>query len=474
MNNPALQFPGRKDTESSVGNLTYIFYLFYIISFFLHLSARIPGIAVLRPDLLIAALLFIMLFMQQSKLAGRFDNPCNRYLFMFLVYVMISLPFVEWPGSVLRNNLGEFIKAMLFFHFTLLIVDTDARLKRFVLVFMACQLFRVMEPLYLHETTGYWGDRTYLGGGEFAGRLGGAPTDIINPNGLGFVIATLFPFMHYLWGNSNWRARIAYLSCVPPLLYALVLTMSRSGLVAVFVIFLSIFIKSRHKVTLILVSVIISTLAWNNMNDIQKDRYLSLTGNSEVKSAATFQGRIDGVVGEFKLGLENPVVGFGLGTSKEAIHNIMGGKLMAHDLYTETFIETGIIGLVIFILFIKSIYKTLRQITSNLSVHDKPDKKSGFRTGMKSVRIPSSYEMNLQMALMSCFWMYLIFSIAQYGLSEYHWYFLAGVATVLDRRTRKNPATIESADQSTDKTGNNTDKMSHKPQTARVFRTLPR
>jgi len=425
----------RQAAETPVNNFTFNLYLLYIISYFLHLSARIPGLAVLRPDLVMAVCLIIMLFLQQNKLTGRLDSPCNHYLNIFMFYVIISLPFVEFPGSVLRENLFDFIKTYLFFHFTVLIVDTDLRLKRFVSVFMACQLFRVLEPLYLHEMYGYWGSATYLSSGEFAARLGGAPTDVINPNGLALVIATLFPFLHYIWGNSRWMGKIAYLSLVPTLLYALVLTMSRSGFVAMLVIAGNIFVKSRQKFVLIIVGGIIATLAWNNMNDIQKDRYLSLTGADDLQSSATFQGRVSGIGAEVRVALHRPIFGHGLGTSREAKYNVGVGAQISHNLYIETFIETGIIGLIIIILFLISIYNTLKQSGVNLTEIYELNKKN-INVQTKTTINICKYEKNFLMALKACFWMYIIFSIAQYGLREYHWFFIAGLATVLNRRTR--------------------------------------
>jgi putative inorganic carbon (HCO3(-)) transporter len=426
----------------TVNSFTFYLYMLYIISFFLHLSARIPAISILRPDLLIAAGLIISLFLQSNNLKGRFETPCNKYLIIFLAYVILSLPFVEWPGSVLRDNLANFIKAFLFFYFTILIVDTDSRLKRLVFVFMACQLFRILEPLYMHEVSGYWGSSTHLGGGEFVGRLGGAPSDVINPNGLAFVIATLFPFLHFLWGNSRWFAKISYLAAIPPLLYALVLTMSRSGLVAILVIAWTIFVKSRHKFVLIIVGCMIATVVWTNLNDVQKDRYISMTGSEDAQSAATFQGRIAGVQGELRLALKKPIVGYGLGTSQEAIVNISGGRHVSHNLYTETFIETGIIGLVIYILFLKSVYNTLKQSSARLAEYGEWEKNKNVSSTANDP--PLIYAMNLLNALIAIFWMYIIFSIAQYGLAEYHWYFLAGVATVLNRTILKKTSIADS------------------------------
>jgi len=428
----------RIDSDIQVTNFTFNLYMLYIISFFLHIPARIPAAAFIRMDMLIAISLIIMLVSQQEKLVGRIDNHCNRYLTIFLVYVIISLPLVEWPGSVLRGNLVDFIKAILFFYFTVFIVDSDVRLKRFVFIFMSCQIIRVLEPLYLHETSGYWGSKTYLGMGEFANRLGGAPSDIINPNGLGFVIATLFPFLHYLWGNSRWHYKLSYLALIGPLLYALVLTMSRSGLVALLVILGNIFIKSRHKLILIMFFASIVMIAWSNLNDIQRDRYLSLTGSDDTIGAATVDGRLHGITKEFNIAAQKPIVGYGLGTSKEAINNVIGGSNVSHNLYLETFMETGIIGLIIFIFFIHSVYQTLRQTTRNFPAPETIVIKGKNKQALLDSNQHLMYERNLLYAIQACFWMYIVFSLAQYGLREYHWYLLAGITTALNRLTRKH------------------------------------
>ncbi|WP_259057046.1 O-antigen ligase family protein [Methylohalomonas lacus] len=374
-----------------------------------------------------------MLILEQGKLSGRFSGSCSRILLLFIAYIMISTPFTEWPGSVLRGNLVDFIKAIVFFYFTILIVDTDVRLKHFIFIFMACQIVRILEPLYLHELYGYWGSQTYLGYGEFADRLGGAPSDIINPNELAFLIAMLFPFLHYLWGNGRFLAKFSYLSLVPALLYVLVLTMSRSGFIAMLIIAWNIFIKSRYKLVLIIAGCIISIMAWTNMTEIQKDRYISITGAEEVQGASTFRGRTDGMMTELGVALERPVVGHGLGTSREAMYNVAGGAQISHNLYLETLMETGIIGLLIYLFFLKAVHDTLKQANGRLFKADNQDKKR-----KKGKPYSDSdflrYERNLLMALIAVFWMFIIFSFAQYGLSRYHWYFLAGAAVVLHRQ----------------------------------------
>ena len=219
-----------------VSTLCFGAYLYFILDFFLRFSARIPGYGAFRPTVLMFLFVLILLFMQGSRLKGRSGDPIFKAFIALLIWLVISFPFVEWPGSVIRANAKVFILAASFMVFTALIIDSEKRLRIFLGVFLGCQTFRVLEPLYLHITQGYWGSRTHLGGGEFAERLAGAPADVINPNELGFVIVTAIPFLHYFLWYGRWYSKLLYLFLLPLFLYALILTMSRGAFLALIVV----------------------------------------------------------------------------------------------------------------------------------------------------------------------------------------------------------------------------------------------
>lgn len=415
---------------SPVNTFTTNLYMIYVCSFFLHLAERIPGIRILRPDLLLIIIIAILLFTQNERIKGRLDIALAKILIGLIVYIILSLPLVEWPGSILRANAGVFIKGVVFFFLTVFTIDTEKKLKRFISLIIICQLFRILEPLYLHMLYGYWGSATYLGAGEFANRLSGAPLDIINPNGLAFVVATVYAFIHYLWWGGGGKARILYLIMCIPLFTVLFLTLSRSGFVAMLVIVWNIFIRSSRKLLLIVIMAVSAFAIWGMMNDVQRDRYFSLTGSEESSAHGSFQGRLDTMLKDFNVALRRPIFGFGLGTSKEAKGNTDSSYQISHILYAEIFIELGMVGLIIFLCFIYRIYRVLINTSSQLKTITKLKNETGEV-------IPLRYEVNLKESLISCFWMYLIFSIAQYGLSEYHWYLLASLAAVLNASITK-------------------------------------
>lgn len=411
-------------------SLPFFFYMLYVLSFFLHSGERYPVIAPLRPDLLFAGLVALSLYPYLRKKVYLLGLPPARALTTLIIVIAITLPFVQWPGSVLRGHWQPFVKGVLFFYFTVLIVDTPNRLRVFVSIFLACQIFRVLEPLYLHLADGYWGSRTHLGGGEFTGRLAGAPSDVINPNGLGFVIATSVTVLHFMAGQSpKFVLKLLYVVLLPALFYALILSMSRGGFLALLVAGWLIFRQSNQKGILVIVAVCIAFGSWAVMSDVQRDRYLSLVSSSAQQSG-TVEGRIRGMINEFKLGFNRPLFGHGLGTTREAKANYVSGRAQAaHNLYAEVMIELGLVGFAFFLNFLSKVYQTVRERIGRIRLRDSPE-------------ATDSYYLRLQKACVTIFWMYAVFSFNYFGLSQDYWYLFGGLCVafgIIQRGTVDRP-----------------------------------
>jgi hypothetical protein len=96
---------------------TFALFMFFLIDFFLHLSARIPAYGMLRPTLMLVIIMTFSLWLQRDRLTGWTKDPLVKTVLVLLAYICVSLPLVEWPGSVVRNNLNVFVKAVVFFFF---------------------------------------------------------------------------------------------------------------------------------------------------------------------------------------------------------------------------------------------------------------------------------------------------------------------------------------------------------------------
>jgi O-Antigen ligase len=398
-----------------VSLVAFWLYLVYIISWFLHLTARVPALGAFRFDLcLVVAIAVLAVAKGRVSDSPTRRSPISWALFALTVYCVVTLPFVYWPGSVIKFGFEAYIKAVVFFFFMVQLVTTERRLRLLLLVFLLCQSFRILEPVYLHLTTGYWGDAASMADWERMDRLAGSPYDVVNSNGLAFIVLTVICFAHYLW-TGNWLGRIAYALLLPLSLYALVLTGSRSGMIGLGIVFATVWSKSRHKA--LLAALMVAVVVWSlpRLSGDLADRYKSVF-DPTAKNAVTAQGRLEGVVTSFRVALRRPIFGHGLGTSREALANFAGIDQPAHDLYAEVAIELGFVGLGVFLVFLWS-------VGTDLWRHSREWGGPGI----------SPLVLRTGNALQVFMVMNVIFSLASYGLTSYEWYFLAGLTEILTR-----------------------------------------
>jgi putative inorganic carbon (hco3(-)) transporter len=400
-------------------------YIVFVVSWFLHMGARVPILGTLRFDLLLVCAIGVLLVKSEGKEPAldsgdkkgtkRHDSRIRALILTLLVYSVATLPFVQWPGTVLNAGLPDYVKALVFYFFTARLITNPKRLATFLVTFVATMTFRVLEPVYLHVTTGYWGSFATMAGSEYLDRLSGSPFDVINPNGLAFVVLTVVPFFHYL-GPLTVAGSVLYLATLPILIWALLLTGSRSGLLGFGVVILSIWWKSPRKVLFaVMVGVTILVVVPLMPPDLA-DRYLSITSSS-TKNSETAEGRFSGLREDLRVAMRRPFFGHGLGTSLEANANFGAEDMPSHNLYLETAQELGFFGVIILIALLVSIVVNLRRSMEAL--------KAAKNAGPLLLRLTDAVQVWLAMNI--------LFSFASYGLRSYEWYLAAGLSDVLYR-----------------------------------------
>lgn len=95
-------------------NFLFILYVIYIFSFFLRIPARLPFLGAMRFDLILVSVISFLVLMAESERANRLDRA-SKYLIAIFAYSFISLPLVEWPGSVINNGMIAFFKGAIFY-----------------------------------------------------------------------------------------------------------------------------------------------------------------------------------------------------------------------------------------------------------------------------------------------------------------------------------------------------------------------
>jgi O-antigen ligase len=261
-------------------------------------------------------------------------------------------------------------------------------------------------------------------------RLSGSPYDIINPNGLGFVVIMTLPMLHFLIKPNTIVRRIIWAAVALAMCYALVLSASRSSFLALVFLCLLVIWRSKHRAAWLVVGVMSATLAVALMTNLQKERYVSIFSHS-APGGATAEHRITGVIGDFKVSLRRPLFGHGIGTSQEANAHFRDAYMPSHDLYTETAEELGYVGLVLVLALIWSFLRacwTAQQVTSATPTTDERLRFLHDVAGSLVVVVAVD----------------LFFSFAAYGLNEPYWYFIGGLSVVTARlATRLSPPTAK-------------------------------
>jgi len=403
----------------------YYLYLVYINSYFLHLCARIPTLGSIRFDLLIAACLFGFLLFSLKKEKNKEPDDISKWFKIILIYIVISLPLVRWPGSVFRFGFEFYIKAIIFFIFTVSFVNSEKKLRILMWVFMGCQVIRIIEPVYLHITEGYWGSSAYsMTGGVLSSlnRLSSAPADVLNPTQFGGLIVTIIPFLYFLlWKAQKILLKIFFLCLAPVCLYALFLTGARSGLISLLVVIIAITmfelggkIKIKGIVYSLIIIIPLLFISFTLLPSDFQERYIS-TFDSSAKGHDTAVGRIKGLKrGLSRLLTIRAVFGYGLGTSAEANYHLAGHHIRSHSFYIETIQEIGIIGMIFFIKYIQSIFRSLARARQHL----------------QNKKVEYKWNLNLIKAIQAWAAMFLVYCIICFGLNSWEWYFFGGISAL--------------------------------------------
>jgi O-antigen ligase len=415
--------------EQGSRDAAFYFFCAFIVSYFTRITARVGFLGSIHFDLILAALTAAAIAFGATRHQGSSAklDPVARQLWILLAYILMTIPFVEWPGSVI-HNLEGYAKSLCFFFFVVATVDTTRKLRILVTVYAATQVFRVLEPLGMHLRSGYWGSFTSLGNWEYMDRLSGSPYDIINPNGLGFVIIMALPLVYLIVRPDTAARRVLFGCLVAAMSYALVLSASRSGFLGlVFLGVLSIW-RSKHRAAYLTAGIIVAVVGLGLMSSLQRERYVSIFSHS-AKGGATAEARITGVIGDFKVSLRRPLFGHGLGTSREANANFRGEDLPSHNLYTEVAEELGYVGLVLLLMLIWSFLKACWTAQRLLSAAPLTEPRLRFLHDVAGT-------------LVVVVAVDLFFIFAAFGFSEPYWYFFGGLSVVTARLALKlAPAT---------------------------------
>jgi len=401
------------------GLLIYLIFFLIRPQEFLSILSRLP----VPLELITASLLLITLafkLKREDKLQLLFTNIDKSILF-FLFVAFLSMILSIWVDLAWVEWYKLFSYVIVYFMITQL-VESKKQLNYFIYFIILTSVFHAGTSILNY----YTGTYEYRMGIK---RAVGMDSSHGSPNSLAATLAFTLPFLYYIFLiHKKLFYRIIIISISLLMLWCIILTGSRTGMVGV--IFISIYLiwQNKNKFVNIFILVISSLILWVVMPPQYQERFISTTDiSSDTGAASSAHGRIEGFVNGFHFMLDRPILGYGIGCWAMANQSIYGrGYFQAHSLPGQIMGELGMLGIMAFIIWIYYLFKNMKI----LKIYKFGDIE--FNTKVKFLVI------SLKTQILSLF----IFGLGGHNLYRYNWYIISAIIVVLLNLKRNESSII--------------------------------
>jgi O-antigen ligase len=300
-----------------------------------------------------------------------------KYVIILFSLGVVTIPISVWPSHSLEFLTGPYFRTVLLFLMVLFWCRSLRDIRR--MIWVTC--LGVIALVVVGLTTDSIGS---------SGRLQYGGT--YDPNDLAFILAMIIPLMLYLFSTSGNIAKMILLGMAFVSLYAVMLTMSRGGLLSVAIVSVLILAKGAvtKKAKVVLATVLLIVFA--GMASSEYWSRIETMWNPQNEYDRTAGGRTTMWKTGLRLLAANPW-GVGIGgfvTAEGMSHEGKGKWSAAHNSFLQIGVELGVAGLVVFVLLLGRTMRELRQIQR---VHSKPTRQ---RAG--SLRVTSGAQNISQLA----------------------------------------------------------------------------
>lgn len=327
---------------------------FWLLVFFVVYCARpedwIPGVAALHLAK-VAGLLALVAFVMSIGQLRR--GMVKEVLFLFLLLAQFGLASVfspVWKGGAIGRTV-EFSKIVLIVVVMSLAVSTLSRLRK--LIFVQSASVAVISLISILKARG--------NGGRLEGALHGI---YANSNDLALAIVLSLPFCFiFLLRSRNFLVKFAWSAAIAVMVYAVFLTASRSGLLALVisgaVCLWDLGVKGR-RLYLVLLTVVLG-LGFFIFSGQQVRQRLAGTfssqGNYEYAHGSA-EARTQLLIRSLEVTAEHPLLGVGPGN----FPIVSGSWHQTHNVYTALSSEGGLPALIFFLLIYRRAFLNLREV----------------------------------------------------------------------------------------------------------------
>jgi len=284
----------------------------------------------------------------------------GKILVAILVQMILSVPTAFWRGGALDTIVNKFSKGVIVALLISLVITKMSQLRKLLYIQGAAVALVTIGSLVIHHTK--------------EGRLMGIQKGILeNSNDLAINIAINFPLcMAFVFAAKGALKKVMWSCALLALMYGVIATYSRSGLIAMVIsclICLWEFGVKGKRFMLLASTLLLGVLAVGGLvaSPKYRQRITSLvlrdpsalgSGTMEAKGEASLQARSKLLKESISLMVHHPIFGVGPGNFPA----ITGEWRVAHNTYTELGAEAGVPGLVLFLALLIVAMRRVRRI----------------------------------------------------------------------------------------------------------------
>ena len=265
-------------------------------------------------------------------------NRLNTAFLLMAVAILCSnwmSPYAPFFNATVEN----WLKVAIFYVLVMSSVRSPQDLRRLVTMFLVVMGLYMAHSFYEFLN----GRHVYRMG---TARMVGVDATMNDPNTFGATLLYGLPMAWPVWllAKKRWQ-KAAVAGYVILTVTCILLTGSRTALVALGLLGGAVTARSRYRVRLAFALVIVAAVAWANMPEDLRNRYLTLWDPSvgPENAAASAEGRQAGFMAGIHLWKSNPFLGVGPGAFPTARTDSRRGS-QAHNLYGEVIGELGACG----------------------------------------------------------------------------------------------------------------------------------
>jgi O-antigen ligase len=314
--------------------------------------------------IMVSVLLLILKILQKRKITILWSNT-SFFVFLYLLVVSFSVIFTQ-DYDTLYHNLYDLLRSVVFFILILYYVnyaDSESRRNNMTKLFIngiivgSSIAATVIIVFFLQKPSIH-----ALLGSSYEFRTGGWIRD---PNDVALMLDMAIILTYFIFKSlKNKYMKILYLTSIFLCISAVILTLSRGGLIALFLIFVIILYQERkNKILMTIITIIIISIMFLFGSYIfSRLSTLSQLGSLQDKSLYL---RLNLVKIAFKAIFHSPLFGVGLGDFPSYTRYFFSDSQLTntvtHNAWLHIASETGLIGLFMYIMVFVTLIKSLNK-----------------------------------------------------------------------------------------------------------------